>query len=269
MMRYIFILLSLFFSTFLFSQNSLKVETEYLKLIFIQQNKYLAADNYRNAELIADSIIYNNKINKTRASEFFIELAKSYNLNNDYGNSAISILRQQFLFADKTYDLLAKQMFFDACYKLNIKKNKIIEIYNLRKKTTNNFSNNMLVFLQATIKLNQKKLNKKIIKYSNFYKTISNDYPFWLHQWEFFNTIKIKNKKILPLIAFEKTHAQKKLIDYLSEKQQKYVLFKAEKYYRKNKAINQAKYYLQEYKNKNLSFFEKVKAFNQKILILI
>ena len=268
MIKYIFSLLCIILSGFAFTQNSLNVETEYLKLILVQKNSELAADNYRNAELVADSVIYKQSKNKNQVSNFFIELAKSYNLNNDYNMVALSILRQQFLFANKNQDILAKDLFFDACYKLNIKKEKIQEIYNLKEKINSDFKNNMLLFLQASIMLNKKELNKINLRYSNFYKTLTTQYPYWLHQWEFFTKIRVKNKKIISLIAFDKINTEKKLIDYLSDKQQKYVLLKAEKYYRKNKALNQAKYYLQQYKSKDLSFIEKIIAFNRKVLIL-
>ncbi len=266
MIRYLFfILFGLPF--FVFSQNSLKVEIEYLKLLSVQNNSELIADNYRNAELVADSIIFAKSDNK-QIAEFFLQLAKSYSLNKNYENQAFSILRQQFLFKNKNYDLPAKDLFLDACFKLNIEKEYALNILELKNKQTQDFNNNFLLFIEAAIKLNKKNLNKNILKYISFYKTISNNYPFWLHQWEFFTTISVKQKNMLSFINFDKQNTDKSLINFIPEKQQKYVILKAEKYFRKNKAIKQAKFYLQKYKSYDLSFFEKIKALNRKILIL-
>ncbi|RLD48744.1 MAG: hypothetical protein DRI94_12050, partial [Bacteroidetes bacterium] len=155
-----------------------------------------------------------------------------------------------------------------ACFKLNIEKEYALNILELKNKQTQDFNNNFLLFIEAAIKLNKKNLNKNILKYISFYKTISNNYPFWLHQWEFFTTINVKQKNMLSFINFDKQNTDKSLINFIPEKQQKYVILKAEKYFRKNKAIKQAKFYLQKYKSYDLSFFEKIKTLNRKILIL-
>lgn len=252
---------------FLYSQNnSLNVEIEYLKLINSQQNFEIIADNYRNAELIADSIIY-KKSKSENASEFFVLLAQSYSLNNDYKNQAISILRQQLLFPNKKYDIISKDILYDACYKMNIAKENIDEVYYLNKKITESFENNFLIFLKAAIKLNEKELNQELIKYINFYKTINTNYPFWLKQWECFNKIKIKNKKILTLVNFDVKDTNKKLFEFLPDNKQKYILLKAEKYFRKNDAKKQAEFYLKLYTEHELTFIEKIRVLTQKILI--
>ena len=132
-MRIFILAIILMFSINTFSQNSLLVEIEYLKLIKAQNNIELAFDNYRNAELVADSVIFKQSNNK-KVSDFFIELAKSYALNKDYENQALSVLRQQFLFADKSKNIIAKDLFLDACFKLNITKESALEIYKLQEK---------------------------------------------------------------------------------------------------------------------------------------
>ena len=64
-------------NTYLLGQKNVLVEFKYLELINSQSNIKLCADNYRNSELISDSIIFNKYYSKIN-SYFYLELARSY-----------------------------------------------------------------------------------------------------------------------------------------------------------------------------------------------
>ena len=249
------ILFFVFFNSF--SQQSLFAEYDYLRILNTQNNKELTKGNFYNAELVAEKLVV-LKSENSFASHYFLELAKNYFLVENFEMAAFTILRQQYLFPNEEINISAEKVLQESCYRLNKSKEEISKIFDPTsvRISTLEFDKRLKFLLKSTILLNQKELNTIGLKYLGYYKISSKNLTYWQKQWEFFTLINVKNSKRLDLIKFD-TKTNKKLYETLSDADKKYVLLKAEKHYRKDKARNQAKYYNQEYKSLNLSFTEK------------
>ncbi len=245
----------MFFNSF--SQRNLRTEYDYLVILNNQNNKELTKGNFYNAEIIADNIAF-MKSRNDYAAPFLIELAKNYFSVEEFEMAAFTVLRQQYLCPNIKINNVAEKILTESCYRLNKSKEEISKIFDPTsvRISTQSFDKRLKFLLKSTIILNQKELNTIGLKYLGYYKISSKNLTYWQKQWEFFTLINVKNSKRLDLIKFD-TKTNKKLYETLDDADKKYVLLKAEKYCRKNKAKKQAKYYKQEYKNLNLNLTEK------------
>jgi hypothetical protein len=121
-----------------FSQN-LQSEYRYLTLVKTQQKK-LIYDNLRNAEIVADSLLFSKTLDKKTASLFLMELGNNYSALKKAEFALFSFLRQRFCFPTDTISLFVeKQMRFNALL-LNIDKQMIEFI--IQKSAVYNLSDN-------------------------------------------------------------------------------------------------------------------------------
>lgn len=100
MKKYIILIIGLIIFSKSFSQFSTKVEYEYLKLLNNGSPKSLHQDNFRNAELVFDSLTL--KPNDSYGSLFLKELAESYSYCGEEEHAIYTSIRQLTLFPDDT-----------------------------------------------------------------------------------------------------------------------------------------------------------------------
>ncbi|OYT10974.1 MAG: hypothetical protein B6I18_06325 [Bacteroidetes bacterium 4572_112] len=260
MKRYILILLVLISVTNLFSQDNVLIEFKYLQLVNAQGDKDLAEDNYRNAEIICDSIIINSHISEVNAHMFF-ELAKSYELNEEYGLMAFSLLRQRCLAPNDSFNIEGQRLFEEACLRLQLThKQARLLYYNTETKniTKNNYPAQLSILYQNSILLFDASVDAKLMKYYSLYNTQKLEIDYMHQQWQFLTMIDLGMKKKKRILSQKSVNSQKEYWEIEDNKLHKRVLMRAEHYYRKSDANAEAKYYLEEYKKLELSVFNKI-----------
>ncbi len=260
MIKYIFLLLLLISANRLYSQKNVLVEYKYIQLVNAQGDEELAQDNYRNAEIICDSIISNFFIYPENAYLFF-ELAKSYELNDEYGMMAFSLLRQRCLAPNDSFNTEGERMFEEASLRLQMTHIQSKKLYNdnmPKKITDDNYQIYLANLYQSSIFLFDPKVDGKLMNYYSVYNTQKVEIDSLHRQWHFLTMIDLgmkKKKKILTLIS---KSANKKEYQTANNKLYKRELMRAEHYYRKSGANAEAKYYLEEYKKQDLNIFNKI-----------
>lgn len=260
---FILILIFLGLSANLLGQKNVLVEFKYLELINAQSDAKLCNDNYRNSELISDSIIF-NKYLATINSHFYLELARSYAINNENAMVAFSILRQQCIAPNNGFDKEALRMFEEASLRLNITHktaSKIFESCNHIGKSKASFMQKLSSLYDNSILLFNDEIDDKLMHYFSFYNTNNNYVTFSQYQWEYFNRINLgikKKQKIL--IASNKASETKNYWKVDDLKLQKRVIMRSEHYYRKSGAKAEAKLFIEEYRKLDIGFFNKFQA---------
>ncbi len=132
MVKTISILIFLFLVTKAGAQFSTKVEYEYLKLLNNGSPKSLHEDNFRNAELVFDSLIL--KPNDRFGAKFLKELAASYSFCEEEELAIYTAIRQLSLFSNDSINYESQKIL-----NLNMLKEgfSILQIQNLLKEINN------------------------------------------------------------------------------------------------------------------------------------
>ncbi len=257
----VFIILGL--NTYLLGQKNILVEFKYLELINSQSDANLCADNYRNSELISDSIIF-NKYSTEINSYFYLELARSYSVNNENAMVAFSILRQQCLAPKTEFDKEALRIFEDASLRLNITHKTAIRIFescNHIGHSKASFTQKISALYDNSILLFNKDIDERLLHYFSFYNANSNYVTFLQYQWEYFNRINLGNrKKQQILISSNKASESKDYWKVDDLKMQKRVIMRSEHYYRKSGAKAEARVLIEEYKKLDINLVNKCQA---------
>jgi len=228
-----FILLS-FRGNLIAQKNNVFIEYKYLELTNSQNNIDVIRNNYRNAELVSDSIIINQDENYINA-HFYYELANAYNLGEEYGMQAFSILRQLILFPNDSLKNGGIQSFVNACIGLGIEKVIAVEIYKKGAKgpNTKGFTSRLELLIEQSMEL--------------YNEDVENEIAFCIFQYEKNNPIsslKIKQWKYLKAIKLDINNKKELMNNYYSTtskevfnnnpKLEKRVLRKIDKYGNEN-----------------------------------
>ncbi|MCD6090272.1 MAG: hypothetical protein J7J72_02115 [Bacteroidales bacterium] len=162
-----------------FTQN-LKVEYRYLCLVKTQP-KQLIIDNLRNAEIMADSLMFSKSKPDNLSSLFFMELGNNYAAVHKPELAIYSFLRQRFCFPNDSISIFVeKQIKLNALY-LDIDKQLIDYLiqksapYNISENTEANL-NNLIYYVS--------KIETKVLT------------PILVHQ------IELMNSKGIPLLNY-------------------------------------------------------------------
>jgi len=181
-------------------KNNVFIEYKYLELTNTQNNIDVIRDNYRNAEIVSDSIIINQYENYINA-HFYYELANAYKHGDKYGMWAFSILRQLILFPNDSLRNGGIQSFVEACTELEIDKSKAVNIYKqgARGPNTKSFTAKLELLIEQSIELYDKEVEELLQQYVFQYKKNSSVISLKIKQWEYLSAIglDIKNKKEL------------------------------------------------------------------------
>jgi len=256
-----FIMLVLIVGQELYSQNNVLVEYKYLQLVNDQGDQVLAADNYRNAEIICDSIISNSYVGEIN-SKLFFELANSYQLNKEYGMMAFSILRQRCFAPNDSFNVEGQRLFEEAALRLQLTHKQAKDLFNATGEepvTKDNYAIKMELLYQGSIFLFDAKVDNKLMRYFSFYNTQKLHIGFMHQQWQFLTMIDLGMKKKKRILSNRKLGTAN--IDYWqieNNKLHKRVLMRAAHYYRKSGANAEAVFFLDEYKKLDLNVFNKI-----------
>ncbi len=269
--KYITISLTLVFIftfQYTYSQNSAFIEWKYLELTNTQNDAYLSADNYRNAELVADSIIFNQDESYPN-DHFFIELSRSYAINKEHALQAFSILRQQCLFPNDSLNNIAVNDFIDACLKINIEKDRAVKIFKNTNKADNfkSFSDKLNLLIESSIQLYNKQTDIIILRYLEYYKSLNRNPSFVISQWAFLSKIKLGEKKKNKAFDINREKQFSRMWQVEDLKLQKRIIMRAEHYYAKNNAKGEARYYLSKYNKLDLNIFNKFQMTWRKLFL--
>ncbi len=242
------------------SVSAQNTKTEYKYLLLVNnQNTELIFDNLKNAEIVADEIIFGGKSTDKFAGMFFLELTESYFLTENYQKSLLSFFRAKYLFpsdtANDAYLKIAKESAMRCGLSSQIIE-KIIETDN-SEIINEKFDERILIMLKELINCNLSELYFEIYKYSEAYAILSSKkMPSWLQQWNFYVDIQIPNDKILQLINYsaENLNEAYKSCD---ENSQKIILIYSIKYYIENEHCKKALELTTEFGKFNLTDDEK------------
>ncbi len=147
------------------------VEAKYLAMINGSGDRALIADNLRNAEMVADSIIAKH-LTDVYASQVLANLARSYYLTGDYHLAFLSVVRY-LLFVpegDMFYDQMTGLLDY-VCARMG--KNCPADLKNdilSRSTKFNTWEGKMNYLLQTAIALNDKHLKDWIFEKINLYQ---------------------------------------------------------------------------------------------------
>ncbi len=192
--KYIFIIIFIFWflDNSLAQKSNVFYEYKYLELTNIQGDIDVIKDNYRNAELVSDSIIINRNDNYINA-HFYYELANAYKLGNNYEMCAFSLLRQLILFPNDSLKNGGIQSFVDACYNINIDNQTAVKIYKTGAlgPTSKNKTARLELLIEQAIELYNNDIDKILSKYIYQYKKTSKTTSLKIKQWEFLRAINL------------------------------------------------------------------------------
>ena len=165
-------------------------EYKYLELTNTQGDLEVIKDNYRNAELVSDSIIINLDENYINA-HFYYELANAYKLNNEYGMWAFSLLRQLILFPNDSLKRAGAESFVIACSTLKFENIDAIGIYKKSAEgiNTKSFSARLELLMEQSIELWDKDVEKVLKRYVYQFEKLNTSKSIKIKQWEFLNKI--------------------------------------------------------------------------------
>jgi len=260
MMRYLFIIVVMISAMQLFSQKNVLVEYKYLQLVNAQEDQELAHNNYRNAEIICDSIIFNSNTSQISAYLFF-ELAKSYQLNQEYGMMAFSLLRQSCLSPNDSFSVEGQRLFEEAALRLQLTHKQAKLLYN-NTETKNigksDYPAQLSLLYQNSILLFDANVDAKLMNYYSFYNTQKLEIDYMHQQWQFLTMIDLGMKKKKRILSQTSVNSEKEYWQIEDNKLHKRLLMRAEHFYRKSGANAEAKYYLEEYKKLELNIFNKI-----------
>lgn len=253
-----------------FSQSNAFIEWKYLQLTNVQNDAPLAADNYRNAELIADSLVFNQDENYPNA-HFFVELSKSYAINNENGLQAFSILRQHCLYPNDSLKSLSINIFVEACLRMQIDKDKAVKIFKDANKASNykSFSDKLNLLIESSIQLYDKNTDAILLRYLDYYQSIGRKPSYQVSQWAFLTKIKLGESKKSRVMDINKDKQYSNIWKVENPKLQKRIIMRAEHYYTKEKAKGESKYYLSEYKKLDINIFNRFQLLWRKVFMPI
>jgi len=171
-------------------KSNVFIEYKYLELTNFQNNIDVIEDNYRNAEVVSDSIIINQDENYINA-HFYYELAKAYKLGGKSGMCAFSLLRQLILFSNDSLRNGGIQSFIDACANLEIDKSKAVNIYKTGAKgpNTKNFTARLELLIEQSIELYDKEVEKILKQYTFQYEKNTPNSSLKIKQWKYLSDI--------------------------------------------------------------------------------
>jgi len=270
MKRYfILILIALSFTKTGVSQFSTSTELQYLQLINKQGDKRLIADNLRNAELAADSIITQHSNNLLNAY-FFAELGKSYFLVKQYDKALLSFFRQHYLFPNDSADRETKNLFFETAFHCHFTDNEISQFWDVSKMNVS-FNKRLIIFLEQAPQIHSRHLRPYILKIGNFLKSTGEPVPIFYHQWESLVTVNMRErhlKTILPLLVNNSTPVYKQV--QIAKRLRLKIYRKTIRHFLHINAYRQAFVLLNDYRtNEDLSFFQKADALIKRTRIAI
>jgi len=253
-----------------YSQSSAFIEWKYLELTNLQNDASLSADNYRNAELVADSLVFNQNESYPN-SHFFIELSRSYAINNESGLQAFSLLRQHCLYPNDSLNVLAINLFVEACLKMQIDKEKAIKIYKDANIANNfkSYSDKLNLLIESAIQLYDTKTDAIVMRYLEYYQSLGRKPSFQTLQWAFLTKIKLGDNKKAKSLALNKGITQPNIWQIDNSKLQKRIVMRAEHYYAKENAKGEAKYFLSEYKKLDINIFNRFQMAWRRIILPI
>jgi hypothetical protein len=224
-----FILLS-FWENLIAQKSNVFIEYQYLELTNSQRNLDVIKDNYRNAELVSDSIINNQDENYINA-HFYYELANAYKIGDEYGMWAFSLLRQLILFPNDSLRNGGIQSFVEACTKLKIDKSKAVSIYKQGAKgpNTKNFTARLELLIEQSIELYDKDVEQFLKRYIYQLEKNSDNVSLKIRQWSLLIAINLD------------INSRKEILNNYYNTEHNDVFFTNPKL--KNKAINKAEKY--------------------------
>ncbi len=251
-----------------FAQSPALIEWKYLQLINVQNDAKLIADDYRNAELVSDSIIYNEDESYPNA-HFYAELAKSYQLNKKNGLWAFSLLRQHCLFPNDSLQREGIVNFVEACYRLDIPKARAVKIFKEANKAKNfkAFSDKLNLLIESSINLYDSETDVILMRYLSFYNSLGNVPSYRLRQWAYLTKINLHAKKKERVLELNNGLQFTKLWQVDDSALQKRILMRAEHYYRKQGAKAEARNYLSLYKMQNVTIFNRIQMLWRRLLL--
>lgn len=185
--------------------QTLSAENNYLKLINTQNNKYLIKDNFRNAELCADSLLFIEKNNNTLASDFFLNLSESYFIVKKYDYALFSIIRQRILFPCKKLETNSNYLMNSIIskYKKEIDANEFLNQTKFSEINKFDEQKKILLLIELSFKIKSKSVNDNILYIVQYFQTLNNDRnPLWLEQWKLYNYMELTFKKQLMYVDF-------------------------------------------------------------------
>ena len=270
MKKQIFILFLLFGSFSVWAQFSTQTELKYLQIINADKNKELIKNNLWNAELKADSILYNKE--QTLVNQlFFIELSKSYFLLKKYDLSLLNLYKQSFLFPNDSLSIENKQLFFELMYRNNFTDSisHILWEESQKNNLSNDYNHRLNFLLKKVIDIHSKRLTPYIFDLAHLYERFSIKRPIYLSYWEFLSLIKAKERHKKQIIHYENN--QNVLVYQTIKKDRlKYKIYrKAIKHYIRANALKRSKELINTYQAYDLSLILKLDLIVKKSRVTI
>jgi len=270
MKKQIFILFLLFGSFSVWAQFSTQTELKYLQIINANKNKELIKNNLWNAELKADSILYNKE--QTLVNQlFFIELSKSYFLLKKYDLSLLNLYKQSFLFPNDSLSIENKQLFFELMYRNNFTDSisHILWEESQKNNLSNDYNHRLNFLLKKVIDIHSKRLTPYIFDLAHLYERFSIKRPIYLSYWEFLSLIKAKERHKKQIIHYENN--QNVLVYQTIKKDRlKYKIYrKAIKHYIRANALKKSKELINTYQAYDLSLILKLDLIVKKSRVTI
>ncbi len=267
MQKFFFILIVYFVGVLpvVMAQFQLTTEFKYLHIINSQENTQLIVNNLSQAESQVDSLLLIDVDNELSA-KYLLELARSYQLLEDYEHALFSVLKQRCFFpSDANSDnslIILKQY----AYELNMNE----QMYNELRRATQLKSplpkrEAMELLIKWTIRTDLNLVNE-----IDQYNYLLNQYdvaksPFWLRQWYFYRQIEIKRNQLLPLIMFNtELGNEQELISKQKSEVRKMLYRKAFDFYYDQSYCLKASEILNSYEKENLTKKERKKLEHSK-----
>lgn len=203
--KLLYIFLLIIINTATWAQFSLNTEYAYLTHINSQNNKSLITDNLRNAEMTLQSLRFTKNDTTKLKSRFYLSLANSHFLLNNYENVLFLILEQRSLFPLAEADEFAQKIFMasGSNFKIPAKKLRRLLDESAAEKHSNHIRQRHLNAIELQIKLNLPDLDaaigQHIASLSNFDRQ---ENPHAVQQWQFYKQIGLKHAQILPILDF-------------------------------------------------------------------
>lgn len=197
-MKKIQIITLLLFLGFSSNSQNLDVEIRYLDLINTQQDKYLIKDNLRNAELVADSLLWKIENYNDSVSLFFIKLAESYRILKNYEMALYTINRQRILFWSDSLEKLSTFYLTDTYHKCNLNN---VKQFSYVKGVNISIEEKIIKLFATSFFINSKEVNIRVENLIIFYEQYFNkDLPYGMIVCRVLNSVGISHKKQIRLV---------------------------------------------------------------------
>jgi len=270
MKKQIFILFLLLGSFSVWAQFSTQTELKYLQIINADNNKELIKNNLWNAELTADSILYNKKQILSNQL-FFVALSNSYFILKKYDLALLTLYKQRILFPNDSLSVENKQLFFELLYRNNFNDSLSVDLWKKseKKNLSKDYNQRLNFLLQKAIDIHSKRLVPYIFNLSHLYERFAVKKPIYLKHWEFLSLIKLREKHKKQIINYHDDR-QIPIYQIVKEDKLKYKIYrKAIKHYIRANALKKSKELVNTYQAYDLPMFLKLDLMIKKSRIAV